>query len=70
MIVPVAPGIFYLPDSGNWAIAINADGSLAAPANAVPGVATHPAGAGDARDYSRHRPWRCGLTDRQRGGIA
>jgi len=47
MIVPVAPGIFYLPDSGNWAIAINADGSLAAPANAVPGVATHPAGAGD-----------------------
>jgi uncharacterized protein (TIGR03437 family) len=47
-IVPVAPGIFYLPDSGGWAIAINSDGSLAAPNNAIPGVATHPAGAGEA----------------------
>lgn len=46
-IVPVAPAVFYLPDSGGWAIAINADGSLAAPENAIPGVATHPAGAGD-----------------------
>ncbi len=46
-IVPVAPGIFYLPDAGGWAIAINGDGSLAAPANAIPGIATHPAAAGD-----------------------
>jgi uncharacterized protein (TIGR03437 family) len=46
-IVPVAPAIFYLPDAGGWAIAINADGSLAAPENAIPGVATHPAGVGD-----------------------
>src|SRR5260370_23967022 len=41
-IVPVAPGIFYLPDNGGWAIAINADGSLAAPANAIPGIAPIP----------------------------
>jgi minor extracellular serine protease Vpr len=47
-IVPVAPGIYYLPESGGWAIAINPDGSLAAPANAIPGIATHPAAAGDA----------------------
>jgi uncharacterized protein (TIGR03437 family) len=46
-IVPVAPAIFYLPDAGGWAIAINADGSLAAPENAIPTVATHPAGVGD-----------------------
>lgn len=46
-VVPVAPGIFYLPEAGGWAIAINSDGSLAAPANAIPGIATHPAGAGD-----------------------
>ena len=46
-IVPVAPAVFYLPESGGWAIAINSDGSLAAPENAIPGVATHPAGAGD-----------------------
>jgi uncharacterized protein (TIGR03437 family) len=46
-IVPVAPGIFYLPDAGGWAIAINSDGSLAAPNNAIPGISTHPAAAGD-----------------------
>ena len=45
--LPVAPGIFYLADAGGWAIAINADGSLAAPVNAIPGIATHPAAAGD-----------------------
>ena len=52
-IVPVAPAIFYLPDAGGWAIAINADGSLAAPENAIPGVATHPAGAGDGSQILR-----------------
>ena len=46
-IIPAAPGIFYLPEAGGWAIAINSDGSLAAPDNAIPGVATHPAAAGD-----------------------
>jgi uncharacterized protein (TIGR03437 family) len=45
--VPSAPGVFYLPESGGWAIAINSDGSLAAPAGAIPGVPTHPAAAGD-----------------------
>ena len=45
--LPVAPGIFYLSDMGGWAIAINVDGSLAAPEGAIPGVATHPAQAGD-----------------------
>jgi len=46
-IIPVSPGIFYLPDFNGYAIAINTDGSLAAPLNSIPGVATHPAGAGD-----------------------
>ena len=46
-ILPAAPGIFYLPDAGGWAIAINSDGSLAAPLNSIPGIATHPANAGD-----------------------
>jgi uncharacterized protein (TIGR03437 family) len=46
-IIPVAPGIFYLPEAGGWAIAINGDGSLAAPENAIPTVATHPAAAND-----------------------
>ncbi len=42
-----APGIFYLPELGGWAIAINPDGSLAAPLSSIPGIATHPAQAGD-----------------------
>ena len=37
---PFSPGIFA---AGNIAIAINADGTLAAPAGAIPGVATRPA---------------------------
>ncbi len=45
--LPVAPGIFYLPDFGGWAIAINADGSLAAPTGSIPGINTHPASVGD-----------------------
>lgn len=46
-LVAAAPGIFYLPDAGGWAIAINADGSLAAPTGAIPGISTHPAKTGD-----------------------
>jgi len=46
-IVPVAPGIFFLSDAGGWAIAINPDGTLAAPAGAIAGLTTHPAKAGD-----------------------
>ena len=44
-MVSAAPGIFA---SGAWAIAINADGSLAASDGAIPGIATHPAAGGDA----------------------
>lgn len=46
-IISVSPGIFYLPDAGGWAIAINSDGSLAAPVNAIPNVATHPVKSGE-----------------------
>jgi uncharacterized protein (TIGR03437 family) len=43
-VISAAPGIFT---SGGYAIAINADGSLAAPAGAISGMATHPAKVGD-----------------------
>jgi len=42
-----SPGIFSTQFGVGQAIAINADGSLAAPAGAFPGLATHPAKAGD-----------------------
>jgi uncharacterized protein (TIGR03437 family) len=41
-----APGIFSTV--GGYAIAINPDGSLAAPSGAIPGLATRPAKIGDA----------------------
>ena len=41
---PFSPGIFAL---GNIAVAINPDGSIAAPAGAIPGIATKPAKIGD-----------------------
>jgi uncharacterized protein (TIGR03437 family) len=41
---PFSPGIFAV---GNIAVAINPDGSIAAPPNAIPGIATHPAKIGD-----------------------
>ena len=41
---PFSPGIFAI---GNIAVAINSDGSIAAPAGAIPGVATKPAKIGD-----------------------
>ncbi|HTS30742.1 MAG TPA: IPT/TIG domain-containing protein [Bryobacteraceae bacterium] len=39
-----APAIFSI---GGQAIALNSDGSLAAPAGGIPGIATHPAKIGD-----------------------
>jgi uncharacterized protein (TIGR03437 family) len=43
-IAPQSPGVFA---SGGRAIAVNADGTLAWPAGAVPGLTTHPAHVGD-----------------------
>jgi uncharacterized protein (TIGR03437 family) len=51
MAVPVAkfsPGIFSIPPGAGYAVAINADGSIAAPAGAIPGFPTHPAHVADA----------------------
>jgi uncharacterized protein (TIGR03437 family) len=41
---PFSPGIFAV---NNIAIAINSDGSLAAPVGAIPGITTHPVKVGD-----------------------
>jgi uncharacterized protein (TIGR03437 family) len=41
---PFSPGIFAI---GNIAVAINPDGSIAAPAGAIPGIPTKPAKIGD-----------------------
>ena len=46
-VAPARPGVFTFPPGGGYAIAINNDGSLAAPENAIPGIATHPALTGD-----------------------
>ena len=43
-IVPFSPGIFAI---GTIAVSINADGSVAAPPGAIPGITTHPAKIGD-----------------------
>ena len=45
--VGVAPGIFSFPPGAGYAIAINTDGSLAAPVGQIPGISTHPAKVGD-----------------------
>lgn len=48
--VPVnnySPGIFSIPPGAGYAIAINPDGSIAAPAGAIPGFPTRPAKVGD-----------------------
>jgi uncharacterized protein (TIGR03437 family) len=42
-----APAMFTTQSGIGQAIAINADGSLAAPSGSIPGIATHPAQAGD-----------------------
>jgi len=44
---PFAPALFGLNLGTLQAIATNADGSLTAPANGIPGIASHPATAGD-----------------------
>ena len=44
---PFSPGIFALNFGVGSAIAINPDGSLAAPSGSIPGMAAHPAKAGD-----------------------
>ena len=46
-IGPVSPGIFAVEFGVGAAIAINADGSLAAPENSIPGIRTRPARIGD-----------------------
>ncbi len=46
-IGPSTPGLFSIPPGAGYAIAINADGSLAAPDGAIPGFPTHPARVGD-----------------------
>ena len=47
-IGPSTPGIFSIPPGAGYAIAINPDGSLAAPAGAIPGYPAHAAKIGDA----------------------
>ncbi len=44
---PLSPGIFAVNFGVGNAIAINPDGSLAAPSGSIPGIAAHPAKAGD-----------------------
>ena len=46
-ITQAAPGIFSFPPGVGWAIAINPDGTLAAPVGAINGYATRPAKIGD-----------------------
>jgi uncharacterized protein (TIGR03437 family) len=46
-VASVSPGIFSVQFGVGTAIAINSDGSLAAPAGSIPGLATHPAKVGD-----------------------
>jgi uncharacterized protein (TIGR03437 family) len=43
----VSPGIFSTQFGAGQAIAINVDGTLAAPAGSIPGLTTHPAKPGD-----------------------
>ena len=46
-IAASTPGIFSIPPGAGYAIAINPDGSLAAPDGAIPGYPAHPAKIGD-----------------------
>jgi uncharacterized protein (TIGR03437 family) len=43
-----SPAIFSIPPGGGYAIAINPDGSLAAPVGAIPGFPARPAKAGES----------------------
>ncbi len=48
-VASVAPGIFSIPPGAGYAAAVNlGDGSIPAPAGAIPGYPTHPAKPGDA----------------------
>lgn len=47
-IGPSTPGIFSIPPGAGYAIAINPDGSLAAPSGSIPGYPAHAAKIGDA----------------------
>ena len=47
-IGPFSPGIFSIPAGEGYAIAINPDGSIAAPVGAIPGFPTRPVKAGEA----------------------
>ena len=44
-VAAFAPGLFSI---GGYAVAVNPDGSLAAPTGATPGIASHPATPGDS----------------------
>jgi len=46
-ILPYSPAIFAIREGSGQAAAINLDGSIAAPAGAIPGVAARPAKPGD-----------------------
>jgi uncharacterized protein (TIGR03437 family) len=46
-VAPFSPGIFSVNFGTGQAIAINPDGSLAAPAGSIPGLSTRPAKVGD-----------------------
>jgi len=48
-LAAIGPGIFSIPNGAGYAVAVNnSDGSVAAPAGAIPGITTHPANVGDA----------------------
>ena len=47
-VASIAPGIYSIPPGAGYAVAINnADGSIAAPPGAIPGINTHPAKVND-----------------------
>ena len=46
-IAPMGPGIFSVPPGRGYGIAINLDGTVAAPVGAISGLNTHPAKPGD-----------------------
>jgi uncharacterized protein (TIGR03437 family) len=47
-LAALAPAIFSIPAGAGYAVAINQDGTIAAPPGAIPGLTTHPANPGDA----------------------
>ena len=49
-IIPVAPGIYRIHPWTTQAMALNADGTLAAASGTIEGFQSHPANVGDDRD--------------------